>query len=72
MYSREIDGQEFTFGVSGKLIMNVLVMYDRQTESLWAQLLGEAVEGDTAGVYPRGSYHLGSVDGYASGNLSAS
>lgn len=50
MYSREIDGQEYTFGVSGKLIMNVLVMYDRQTESLWAQLLGEAVEGPLKGT----------------------
>ena len=45
MYSREIDGQEYTFGVSGKLIRNVLVMYDRQTNTLWSQLLGEAVEG---------------------------
>jgi hypothetical protein len=50
VYSREIDGQEFTFGVSGKLIMNVLVMYDRQTNSLWAQLLGEAVEGPMEGT----------------------
>jgi hypothetical protein len=37
------------FGVSGKLIMNVLVMYDRQTDSLWSQLLGEAVEGELKG-----------------------
>jgi hypothetical protein len=50
VYSREIDGQEYTFGVSGKLIMNVLVMYDRQTNSLWAQLLGEAVEGPLKGT----------------------
>lgn len=50
MYAREIDGTEYTFGVSGKLIMNVLVMYDRQTESLWSQLLGEAVEGPLKGT----------------------
>lgn len=50
MYSREIDGEEFTFGVSGKLIRNVLVMYDRQTETLWSQLLGEAVEGELVGT----------------------
>jgi hypothetical protein len=49
VYSREVDGQELTFGVSGKLIRNVLVMYDRQTESLWSQLLGEAVEGELKG-----------------------
>ena len=45
-----IDGQEFTFGVSGKLIRNVLVMYDRQTGTLWSQLLGEAVEGELLGT----------------------
>ncbi len=30
--------------------MNVLVMYDRQTDSLWSQLLGEAVEGPLKGT----------------------
>ncbi|MBI3286672.1 MAG: DUF3179 domain-containing protein, partial [Chloroflexi bacterium] len=35
MYARRIGGEEYTFGVSGKLIMNTLVMYDRQTGSLW-------------------------------------
>ncbi len=50
MYAREIDGTLYDFGVSGKLIMNVLVMYDRQTESYWSQLLGEAVEGELQGT----------------------
>ncbi len=50
MYAREINDQEFTFGVSGKLIRNVLVMYDRQTNSLWSQLLGEAVQGEMVGT----------------------
>lgn len=50
MYARDIGGQEFTFGVSGKLIRNVLVMYDRQTESYWSQLLGEAVAGEMVGT----------------------
>lgn len=50
MYSRLIDGEEYTFGVSGKLIMNVLVMYDRQTDSLWSQLIGEAVDGPLTGT----------------------
>jgi hypothetical protein len=50
VYSRLIDGEEYTFGVSGKLIMNVLVMYDRQTDTLWSQLLGEAVEGPLKGT----------------------
>ncbi len=51
MYAREIDGQELTFGVSGKLIMNALVMYDRQTDSLWSQFLGVAVEGEFSGAH---------------------
>jgi hypothetical protein len=50
VYSRIIDGVEYTFGVSGKLIMNVLVMYDRQTDTLWSQLIGEAVEGPLKGT----------------------
>jgi hypothetical protein len=50
VYSRDIQGKEYTFGVSGKLIMNVLVMYDRQTGTLWSQLLGEAVEGELKGT----------------------
>ena len=50
MYSRIINGEEHTFGVSGKLIRNVLVMYDRQTDSLWSQLLGEAVSGELTGT----------------------
>ena len=50
MYAREIEGREPTFGVSGKLIMNALVMYDRQTDSLWSQFLGVAVDGEFAGT----------------------
>lgn len=50
MYSREINGQEYTFGVSGKLINNALVMFDRQTNSLWSQILGEAVQGPLKGT----------------------
>lgn len=45
MYAREIEGRTLTFGVSGKLIMNALVMYDRETDSLWSQFLGRSVRG---------------------------
>lgn len=41
-----VNGEELFFGVSGKLIRNVLVMYDRETGTLWSQLLGEAVSGE--------------------------
>ena len=50
MYGREIDGKLHTFGVSGKLIMNALVMYDHQTDSLWSQFLGQAVKGPLEGT----------------------
>ena len=45
-----INGEEYFFGVSGKLIRNVLVMYDKETGTLWSQLLGEAVSGELVGT----------------------
>lgn len=50
MYGREINGELHTFGVSGKLIMNALVMYDHQTQTLWSQFLGRGVQGPLEGV----------------------
>ena len=50
MYGRVINGEEFTFGVSGKLIMNALVMYDHQTRTLWSQFLRKGVKGELAGT----------------------
>ncbi len=50
MYVRPtIDGEVTTFGVSGKLWRDSLVMYDRATRSLWSQLLGSAVAGPQTG-----------------------
>ena len=50
MYSRTIGDEEHTFGVSGKLIMNALVMYDHQTRTLWSQFLRKGVEGELKDV----------------------
>ena len=50
MYDPLINGQRFTFGVSGKLYKSALVMYDRQTESLWSQILQEAIAGPMTGT----------------------
>ena len=50
VFARKVESQTLTFGVSGKLIMNALVMYDHETESLWSQFLSEAVEGDLQGT----------------------
>lgn len=48
-FDRRVDGQVLEFGVSGKLQNNDLVMYDRQTESLWQQITGEAIVGEHLG-----------------------
>lgn len=49
MYDRRIAGRELTFGVSGKLHANSLIMYDHQTDSLWSHLAGAAVTGPLKG-----------------------
>jgi hypothetical protein len=49
VYDRRIKGKELTFGVSGKLHANSLIMYDHQTESLWSHLAGAAVTGPMKG-----------------------
>lgn len=50
MYARNIEGRTLTFGVSGALLYNVLVMYDRETDSLWSHLTGSAIKGSLAGA----------------------
>jgi hypothetical protein len=45
-FERTLDGRVLEFGVSGKLHNNDLIMYDRQTESLWQQITGEAIVGE--------------------------
>ncbi len=49
MYSRQVDNVELTFGVSGLLYKSNVLMYDRQTESLWSQVLSQAVSGPMSG-----------------------
>ena len=49
MYSRELDGATYTFGVSGKLLRDALLMYDHQTRTLWSHITGEAVQGELKG-----------------------
>ena len=51
MYARDVKGRTLTFGVSGKLIRNSLVMFDRETGTLWSHLTGEALEGPLAGEH---------------------
>lgn len=53
VFDRKIDGKPALFGVSGKLWQSNLLMYNRsgksQNESLWSQVLGEAVLGTFTG-----------------------
>ena len=45
MFSRGIEDDIHTFGVSGLLYKSNLVMYDHQTETLWSQLKEMAIAG---------------------------
>lgn len=45
-----VKGERVEFGTSGKLWNSNLVMYDRKTESLWSQILGEAIVGEMTGT----------------------
>jgi hypothetical protein len=45
---RASDGQTYTFGSSGFLFRSNKLMYDRQTNTLWNQLIGEPVLGELA------------------------
>ncbi|MCP4423440.1 MAG: DUF3179 domain-containing protein, partial [Chloroflexi bacterium] len=44
-----VDGRPLTFGVSGYLYKDNLVMYDHQTNTLWSQLVGQAIRGALRG-----------------------
>lgn len=46
---RRVNGEETTFGVSGFLFRNDLVMYDELTGSLWSQILATAINGPETG-----------------------
>jgi Protein of unknown function (DUF3179) len=49
-YDRRIGNQTLTFGVSGYLYRANLMLFDRETGSLWSQLLGGAVTGRMRGT----------------------
>ena len=48
-YDRRLGDRVLDFGTSGLLYNSALVMYDRQTESLWSHFTGEAVVGFLTG-----------------------
>jgi hypothetical protein len=48
-FDATIDGSPTDFGVSGLLYNNDVLLYDRDTESLWSQILSEAISGERVG-----------------------
>jgi len=51
VYARTVNDKVLTFGVSGKLVRNSLLMYDHETRSLWSHLTGSAIQGPLSGVH---------------------
>ena len=49
-YDRRVGDRILDFGTSGALLNSSLVMYDRQTESLWSHYTGQAVVGHLVGA----------------------
>lgn len=49
-FEARIAGRELNFGVSGLLYNSDVLLYDRQTHSLWSQLLGQAISGPLKGT----------------------
>ncbi len=49
-FDRRVDGRARTFGVSGLLYRSGLLLYDRETESLWSQIESTAVTGPALGT----------------------
>ena len=49
VFERALDGVVYDFGVSGNLRNSDLIMWDRQTQSWWQQLTGEAIVGELTG-----------------------
>jgi hypothetical protein len=50
VFNRTVDGKTVEFGTSGKLYNSNLVMYDRTSQTLWSQALGQGIVGKYAGL----------------------
>lgn len=48
-FSARVAGKDVAFGVSGLLYNSDVLLYDRTTDSLWSQLLGQAISGPLKG-----------------------
>ncbi len=52
-FDRRVGGRTLSFGTTGNLRNSDLVMFDRQTESWWQQITGQAVVGELTGTMLR-------------------
>ncbi|MBI4183551.1 MAG: DUF3179 domain-containing protein [Proteobacteria bacterium] len=50
VYDRRVGGRVLDFANSGRVRHYNMVMYDRATESLWQQFIGEAIVGELSGT----------------------
>ena len=50
VFDRRVNGQVLDFGTTGFLRKGDLIMWDRQTESWWQQITGEAIVGELTGT----------------------
>ncbi len=50
VFERRVGGRLRTFGVSGLLYRSDVLMYDRESESLWSQLAMKAISGPAVGT----------------------
>jgi len=48
-YDRRLDDRVLEFGTSGRLWNSALVMYDRQTETLWSHFTAQGIVGELTG-----------------------
>ncbi len=49
-FDRRLNGETLSFGVSGLLYNSDVLLYDRESESLWSQLMNKAVTGEHKGA----------------------
>ena len=49
-FDSTIEGEPTDFGVSGLLYNSDVLLYDRDTESLWSQIMSQAVSGERVGM----------------------
>lgn len=49
VFSARVNGRDLMLGVSGLLYNSDVLLYDRETESLWSQIMAEAISGPMQG-----------------------